>query len=253
MKRYEQVPDALALDRNLSLGARATYPVLRHLAWKAGRDSADDAVELPSLDSIAETLGVAASTLKTYISELRAAGWVETRRASRRRPSLYVIRDERESRISADSTPRVSRIPDDSDGLSLVGPDRGRRERPNGLSAAPPFTKVDGRNLAWDALVRACSLDARNRAQRGRLAAALRDIRRYAWDDLTPSARDVLDAAEFERFVAAEVERRARLYRERMPRATLTPTALSAWWHQVEVAPPDPLAEMILEAETAER
>lgn len=91
---FEQVPHDLITDLRLSIGARALYPLLRRLAWDAGRREQDDAVQLPSTKDIAEAFGAAESTTRTYVAELRRSGWVETVRASRRQPQLWVIRDD---------------------------------------------------------------------------------------------------------------------------------------------------------------
>jgi hypothetical protein len=93
MRRFEQVPHDLVTDRDLSIGARALYPLLRQLAWDAGRREPEDAVPLPTVQEIAEAFGAAESTTRNYVAELRSRGWIETIRASRRRPSLWVIRD----------------------------------------------------------------------------------------------------------------------------------------------------------------
>lgn len=88
------------------------------------------------------------------------------------------------------------------------------------------------RNLPFDALQSACSIDTRNAGQLGRLTRALKEIRGYfteevAGVDCTPE--------EFDIALAKAITVRARLYRQRFPRVELTPNALSMWWHQVAI------------------
>ena len=94
-------------------------------------------------------------------------------------------------------------------------------------------TKVEGRNLPFDALARACGIDTRNRQQVGRLTKALKDIRGYFAEEVgTPSDLHVTPA-RWEHGLALAIESRVQLYRRRFPRAECTPTAISAWWHQL--------------------
>jgi hypothetical protein len=92
---------------------------------------------------------------------------------------------------------------------------------------------VNGRGMPFDALAGACMIDTRNRTQVGRLTKALKDIRGYFAEEVGDAATT---AEEFEGALARAIVARARLYQQRFPRAALTPTALSAWWHQLVVA-----------------
>lgn len=87
-------------------------------------------------------------------------------------------------------------------------------------------TKIEGRNLPWDALVEATQAD--ERVEKGRIASALRTIRSVAGEGLSTD-----DPALAEGYIASEIRVRARLYRDRWPNVELTPTALAANWSRV--------------------
>lgn len=93
------------------------------------------------------------------------------------------------------------------------------------------LVKVDGRNLPFDALAVSCNIDVRNRAQSKRLASALKDIRAYYYEDV--GHPDGVTDEEWEMHLARAIHARAAVYRERFSGVELTPTALSAWWHQL--------------------
>lgn len=91
---------------------------------------------------------------------------------------------------------------------------------------------MKGRNLPFDALAASCNIDVRNKAQLGRLTKALKDIREYFAEEVEGAAAGVTDE-QYETALARAIAARARLYSQRFPKAELTPTALSAWWHQL--------------------
>lgn len=95
--------------------------------------------------------------------------------------------------------------------------------------------KIDGRNLPWDALVEETQAD--EKAEAGRIAAALKKIRELAVAESRgwPTAKD---AELYEKLIAFEIRRRAELYRQRWPRIDLTPTALAAQWARVTTDQP---------------
>lgn len=82
-------------------------------------------------------------------------------------------------------------------------------------------------NLAWDALVKATG--ANQRAESGKIGVALKAIRE-CW---------IEDEGGMEPDLPAEIERRAKLYRDKWPHLTLTPTALAAHW--IRVLPVNPV------------
>lgn len=236
MKRYEQVPETLALDTKLSVGARATYPVLRHLAWRSGRRTDGDAVELPPVEEIAGILGCAVSTAKTYIAELRAVGWVETRRAARNRPALYVIHDEPQVEAVVGNPARPqSDIQTTGTALTVSSSSDRDRRTSNEVAGAPKVVRVNGRDLAFDALAEVTG--TREKSPRLRqVAVALNapggkpedGIRAQFARDCPPNEWE--DPEQWERQLAIDIRARAILYRRVMPGAALTPLALAKWW-----------------------
>lgn len=242
MKGYETVPNALSRNANLSLGARALYPVLKNLAYLAGRRDEEDVVELPSLAEIAGVLGVSETTVRGYVRELSATGWIDVARASRRAPQRYAIWDSPQDaspRESADSGALSPRESADSGGRASSIEDRGKTEGAIAPSRAapPPAVRVGGRNLAFDAL-RAVSEIPEGSPRVREVAAALNGTRTVGPGIRTLAWRErpawVQGAESFERFVADEVVRRADAYRRAFPGLTLTPTALAKWWVEVE-------------------
>jgi hypothetical protein len=100
-------------------------------------------------------------------------------------------------------------------------------------TATPPaVVKVEGHNLAFDALAEVCNIDVRNNAMRGQLARALKEIRAYFWEEVRDVARD-LPPEEYEAALARAVRARANEYQGRFSKVEMTPTALSKWWHQM--------------------
>jgi len=115
-----------------------------------------------------------------------------------------------------------------------------------GSSGPPALVKIDGRNLAFDALVEVCELAERSPRKRevgvalgGRGTAAQPGIRKLFWDEVCDEAArrgldGLPDAGEgWERALAAAIHQRGALYREALPQATLTPLALAKWWTDV--------------------
>jgi hypothetical protein len=104
------------------------------------------------------------------------------------------------------------------------------------LPAVPAYdprkgTKINGRNLPWDALVQETGAD--ERAEGGKIGKALAKIRGYIADEYADEiAGDSADLVES--FMATEIQRHAHLYRRRWPDIDLTPTALAAQWFRVE-------------------
>ena len=245
MRSFEQIPRELLLDASIPVGARLMYPILRYLAWRNGREKDGDAVELPPLDEIAETLGVATSTAKAHLAALRSTGWVETQRGARNRPTRYVVHDApREPKIG----PPESRKSADRDVGSLLALDVNRRTAPTERSGdVPKLVRVDGRNLGFDALVEVCRIDPRgNRARE--VATALNTggpnldfgIRELVWRE---ARRRGVDPGEpFEQFLASAIHNHARAYRLAMRDAALTPFALAKWWTDVDRVRPEDAA-----------
>lgn len=252
MMGYEKVPHALSANRSLTVGARALYPTLRRLAWDAGRRKPQDAVELPTVEAIADELGCAVSTCRTYVAELRAAGWVETVRASRRRPSLWIIRDDPSAPKSGARNRAESAEKDAPSAPNFGAHTSSLTDEANGETTSPPsLTLIEGRNLALDTLLEECGMDPKT-PRMGQAVAALNGtarprkpgIRDLFWEEACRYAdehgeRDRLaevtaDPERFEQAVAEAIRRKAGRYRRALPGAILSPTALRDWWLDLE-------------------
>src|SRR5262249_42182276 len=107
--------------------------------------------------------------------------------------------------------------------------------------AYDPFkgTKIEGRNIPWDELVRVTQAD--ETAEKGRIAKALKTIRELVVRD--SSTQTFLDPETGEWWIARQINARAAQYRRRWPNVELTPTALAANWSRVVTAQPgqDPM------------
>lgn len=95
-------------------------------------------------------------------------------------------------------------------------------------------TKIDGRNLPFDALAGETHADVD--IEGGKIAVALKVIRRACVRDWP--VIESLDAKSAEAFIATEIAVRAQQYRERWPEIELTPTALASNWSRVTTARP---------------
>lgn len=251
MRSYEQTPHALTRDTNISLGARALYPLLRDLAWMGGRRKQEDAVELPSYESIADALGCAPSTCRTYVSELRATGWIETVRASRRRPSLWIIRDDPSAPKSgglagSESAEKPSPSAPESDVLSSLTTDTSDGE----TTSPPAIVLIEGQNLPLNALLEECGIDPRS-PRIGQAVAALNGrgprtpgIRDLFWEECRRYADETgeherfaevaNDPEQFARLLEKRIREKVEKYRRVLDGATVTPTALLSWWFDME-------------------
>lgn len=114
---------------------------------------------------------------------------------------------------------------------------------PNGVGLAlvlphkPSLTKVEGRDLSFDAIAVECAVG--EHSPRGReVATALNGsrgqpgIRELYWLEYGGQHGEA-----FERMLAAEVRERCGLYRRKMNGAALTPRALWKWWVDMPAMP----------------
>lgn len=185
---------------------------------------------------LAQRCGISVSTLEAAVRELAAVGIVEKvvqkSGDGSHRPNVYVIdRRHPDSRGGGqDLGGGVTR--------NLVPPSL-QRENPQieGSTAVDPSTverpkpvRVEGRDLAFDALAEVCGIREGSPRRRGIPAALNGDdgIREQLWIEM---GRPSFESPEqYERQVAIEIRARAALYRRKMPGVALTPSALKKWW-----------------------
>lgn len=202
-------------------------------------------VELPAAETIAESFGCATSTLRGYLAELRSAGWVATKRATKAHGTLYSVMEDVVS--SSDIQRHQNR---DFSGSRARGPfSLSSKEASTTYSSGlalekqvPPLTMVEGRNLAFDALQIACFI-ANTSPRRRQLAPALNGdgrrpdepgIRAQFWCEVVAKYQGEVPShapEQFEQALAAAIATRSRLYRfVHGDGVTLTPLALRKWW-----------------------
>lgn len=252
MKGFTKVPNCVLLDTTIPVAVKHAYSVLLHLAWRNGWREEKDIVPLPTLTEIAPIAGLSRTAFVAHMRELRRLGLVVNVRV-KNQGMLYALyesvagsdSDLEERQARSDSDLDLGRIP-----TSLPFKRVNKELAPNGAShdAVPKTTLVDGRNLPMDALARECRYRV-DGPQAPRLAAALngrsgkKGIRAYFWMELcewaeTTGRVDELEAAKGERFERAlviAIEKRAALYREKMPTGSmLTPTALLTYWTDLD-------------------
>jgi Helix-turn-helix domain len=104
-------------------------------------------------------------------------------------------------------------------------------------------TKINGRNLPWDALVEVTQAD--QAVEKGKLAKALKLIRGYV---VETHAEQAFADERGEQLIASQIRARARLYRSRWPTIELTPTALANNWSRVTAPSPGGDLDSALEA-----
>jgi hypothetical protein len=229
---YQTQPAIDCIRATVSGGRRSTalavYLVLTESANRNGGEKARDGFS-EKRSAIAALVGCSLRTLDRAVSDLEEAGVLEVARRNEggaHLPNRWIIIDP--ARATTRGGGDVS-APTGSDvSAPLIEQRRSSEEDLARASSVPKIVKVDGRNLPFDALADTCSVPLQNRARVSQMTQALRDIRDYFAEE-----RPELAGEDFERELAGEVVRRGRLYRERMKGATLTPTALAKWWHDV--------------------
>lgn len=249
-----ELPVALVLNTNLSFGARVVYATLAALAHESGVPTGDEVTVEVSMVALADAVGCSETALRKFLGELRPAGWIATKRATKNRLPRHTFHSRPTAKIeSANSDKTLSA----KSGLLAGRNDGSSRARSMPLNlelessyedsivgVIPKLTKTDGRDLAFDMLAKVCRIAAtspRNKSIPIALNGSANTgpgIREQLWIELV-NYRDAetgegldLDvcARDFETMLARTIEQRSRAYEIAMPGATLTPTALAKWW-----------------------
>lgn len=255
MRGFTKVPNDVITDASLSPGARVAYGVLKHLAWRAGRDDEQDVVRMPSLQEIAVLVGISKNTAQAYVKELRDCGLVAHARVANQ--SLYAIFDTKATtpddlaerklvpKTGMSSSQNLGRAPVDTSPL-IKDPvkDQGT------TVPCPAVALIDGQNLPFNSLTEAVG-ERRGGSSAPAIAAALNGrsgkpgIRAFFWLELVEWAEEhnqldaLADAAgeRFERALAAAIGQRAQAYHDALPGAVITPSALLSWWTRLPRMP----------------
>jgi hypothetical protein len=83
---FTQRPNYILRDKTLSFGARLTFAVLLSYAWQEGSC-------FPGQQRMAQDLGTTDRSIRTFLGELKARGYVDWRQQGLHRPNIYYILD----------------------------------------------------------------------------------------------------------------------------------------------------------------
>jgi hypothetical protein len=83
---FTQLPNYVLKDTRLSFGARLTFAVLLSYAWQEGSC-------FPGQGRMASDLGTTDRSIRTFLTELKAGGFVDWKQQGLNRPNIYYILD----------------------------------------------------------------------------------------------------------------------------------------------------------------
>lgn len=245
-------------ESQAELGARLVGTVMAHAAG-------DDGICWKSQENLTQECHLSVRGVRDAIRKLEELGEIETRKVQRGRSRVNVYRiwcadppeyerlpftvkepfSELPPAESAASDDRQSeaRPPADHDHddrqIAASTPLTERKENVSDSAAVAAVTydplkgqKIEGRNLPWDALVKATGAD--EVAEGGRIGKHLKVIRELVVRDSSPQTFEKPETGEW--WIARQIEARAGQYRRRWPTMELTPKSLQENWSRV-VAP----------------
>ena len=269
---YSPISNVIMLRKDLSPTAKLIYGYLCHLHW---RNQDVEEVE-PSKETLAEDLGISVSAVSTALTALANAPTCEgddseghaclikTRRRGLGLTNVYLIFDpelpETDESRNAESVVQErgnGEFPTRARSLQAKTKETKRVEASasTGVEVTvgpPPLHKVEGQNLAFNALRDLCGIKPNDRNREGEVAVALNGgrgvrtgIRELVWGELVEAtfggdaraaAAEVHhDPSQFEYALVATIERRVQQYEQAWGgRVALTPTALAKWWLSLE-------------------
>ena len=79
---FTQVPNFILTNKDLSVGAKLAYAMLLKYAWQ-------DDYCFPGQQKLAEDMGAGERSIRTYLNELEAAGFLEVKQQGLGRTNLY--------------------------------------------------------------------------------------------------------------------------------------------------------------------
>lgn len=79
---FTQVPNVILINKDLSVGAKLSYAMLLKYAWQ-------DDYCFPGQAKLAEDIGAGERSVRTYLNELEAAGFLEVKQQGLGRTNLY--------------------------------------------------------------------------------------------------------------------------------------------------------------------
>lgn len=262
-----QTLDALAAIRAYFTGAKlatalAVYVTFTEVANAKGGAAARGGFKATRKE-IAKLAGVSVDTLDRYAATFEEIGVIEVERekvGEVNLPNRWALTDPSTPgrtdaatlaapvrHIRAGSLP-VEEVRGKEVGVSYDTPAR------DDLTSPPKLHKIDGQDIAFNALRDICGINPRDANRAREVAVGLNGggpragikvgIRALAWEEIVEGhfGGDYLEASEvieidpprFEKAVVAMIQRRAKQYESAMPGAALTPIALAKWWLSVE-------------------
>jgi len=82
---FTQIPNAILQHRDLSPGAKITYSMLLKYAWEKDKC-------FPGQDRLADDIGISKRSVITYLKEIEAIGYLETKRRGRGLTNIYILK-----------------------------------------------------------------------------------------------------------------------------------------------------------------
>jgi len=79
---FTQVPNFILTNKDLSVGAKLAYAMLLKYAWQ-------DDYCFPGQQKLADDMGAGERSVRTYLNELEAAGFLEVKQQGLGRTNLY--------------------------------------------------------------------------------------------------------------------------------------------------------------------
>jgi hypothetical protein len=239
--RFAITPEWVLLSTAVSGNAVRLYGLLALHANAEG-------VSFHGRKGLAEQMGVGTTTIDRLLGELKQAGAVTVEARERedggRSSNLYVLHATPASPINGDTPPRERVGPHQAhgegrskqDSVELDTSTADAVEAGAAVSVAPKLLKIDGQDLALNALAEVCGVSHSGPRVR-ELATALSGsartgpgIREQRWRELGCPEIPEAARAGYEHGLALIIGDRAAMYREKMGDALLTPLALAKWW-----------------------
>lgn len=238
------IPLEVLARTDISAGAKLMYGLARYLSWRNGNGDAEVSVQ-----DAADMIGAPKRSAERYIAELRGpeVGLLTSKRRGLGLTNAYTVHPPTQNRgdgYANMAEPEGTDLADPhacaSKDLQTKGINRKaiKTLAPAARERVPKLQRIDGRDLAMDALSEETNAD--QGARGSELAGALQGrgnlfgIRQMFWEDCCDRFGEeaMLDATseEFETALANSVRFRAAAYRQVMNGAMLTPTALRKWW-----------------------
>jgi predicted transcriptional regulator len=225
-------------------GSPTDKAVLLALANRANHDTG---LCCPSVARIADETELGESTVKRALTRLVENGFVRRERRRREDGALgtydYYLGEEAkpgasQPELALTSRPELALTSRNQEVLNQAEVEGLRPSTSKGVSLRdrpPKLERVDGRDLAFDALAAICGI-ADGSPRLREVATALNGtrgrpgIREQFWREVVDRYAVTRAGESFERLLADAIRDRARLWTKKMPGATLTPPALAKWW-----------------------